>query len=297
MSAFLCVILAAPAGRSPAAPRPFPFSPSGRARRRRSPRRDFSRRSKNIRRAARASPRTGRRSPYACRRARARSSPSRSDAAGWRSRIPLWRGARARARSIPRSTPGARPRSAGFSRRDRSAACISSSLLLSGGFLQALYVQLLHLKQRLHHLVRSLPVLEQLPENFRHDLPRDAEFIFQPAALLGAAVAAFGEFLPIIVHFLLRRTTHLKRDRLVELEDRPAVERRESLPIQLEFDRQNGAGGHMVLFVSRFGVARYVENLGIFENGCVKLHRLFGVFIEPQAGRNFLHGCSFGFVQ
>src|ERR1041384_3392073 len=142
MSAFLCVIPAAPAGRSPAAPRPFPFSPSGRARRRRSPRRDFSRRSKNIR-----------------------------------------RGARARARSIPRSMPGARLRSAGFFRRDKSAACISSSLLLSGGFLQALYVQLLHLKQRLHHLVRFLSVLEQLPENFRHDLPRDAEFIFQPAAL------------------------------------------------------------------------------------------------------------------
>src|SRR5688572_11432098 len=58
--------------------------------------------------------------------------------------------------------------------------------------LQALDINVFHLQQGIHDAARfsGISVLQELEEQCRNDLPGQAEFIFEPAALLGRLVAA-----------------------------------------------------------------------------------------------------------
>jgi len=62
---------------------------------------------------------------------------------------------------------------------------------------------------------------EVLFHEVRHHLPRQAEPVFEPAALLSGGVAALGELVPVAVGFRLVLAEDLERDGLVELENRP----------------------------------------------------------------------------
>src|SRR4029079_17019736 len=104
--------------------------------------------------------------------------------------------------------------------------------------LQRSDVELLHLQESLHDpsgLV-GIRVLDQLGEDGRHDLPRHAELVLEPAALLRVLVAAGAELLPVLVDLRLRVAVHLEGDGFVELEERTAVERGERLAVELERD-------------------------------------------------------------
>jgi hypothetical protein len=68
-----------------------------------------------------------------------------------------------------------------------------------------------------------------LEQGGRNDLPRDAVFVLQPAALLRPFIAAFAQFVPIVIELGLRLAPHYKGNRLGERETRPAVERRKVL--------------------------------------------------------------------
>lgn len=91
-----------------------------------------------------------------------------------------------------------------------------------------------------HHGLEGAPrsfglmIFEHLCHALWHDLPREAEFVHQPSALLRGGIAARAELIPESVHFLLHIALDLEGDGFVELEDRPANERGEGLAIQFK---------------------------------------------------------------
>src|SRR6266498_3824534 len=130
-------------------------------------------------------------------------------------------------------------------------------------------------------------VVQHVDQNSRDDLPRQTKSVCQPAA--SAFLPAFGKFFPKIIHFFLRLAVNNKRDGLGEFEHRTAVEPHESLPLKLEFNRHDRSFWPAGFFGCFFAIAGNSSDLGIFENGGVKLHRLLGVVIEPQKWSDFLH--------
>src|SRR5207245_11125255 len=86
---------------------------------------------------------------------------------------------------------------------------------------------------------------QQLAQNRGNHLPRQAEFVLEPPAL--DFLAAGGELLPEMVHFLLALAVDDEGYRLGELEHRPAVQRDEILARALESHRHDrslrSAGG------------------------------------------------------
>src|SRR5262249_28666266 len=91
---------------------------------------------------------------------------------------------------------------------------------------------------------------------------------------------------PEVVDLLLRFTGHLERHGLVELEMRAAVQRQEFLPFDLELHGHDRSGLLAVNLETLFSIAADLSDLGILEHGSVKLRRLLGLGIEPQAGRD-----------
>ena len=90
-----------------------------------------------------------------------------------------------------------------------------------------------------------------------------------------------------IVHVLLRLAVHHKRDRFIKFEMRTTVQSDELLAFRLEFNghyRTLRSSGDLF---SLFAITGNFPSLGIFEDGCVKLDRLFDVIIEPQKWSNF----------
>jgi len=70
-------------------------------------------------------------------------------------------------------------------------------------------------------------VVQEFDQLHGHDLPGHAVAVFQPATLPGFLVAARGKMVPAVIHFLSRVAVDDERNRLVELEDRAAVQRGE----------------------------------------------------------------------
>src|SRR5262249_39861992 len=95
---------------------------------------------------------------------------------------------------------------------------------------------------------------------------------------------------PEVVDLLLRFTGHLERHRLVELEMRAAVERQEFLPFDFELHGHHRSRLLAVNLESLFSIAADFSDLGVLEDGSIKFCRLFGLRIEPQAGRDLLCG-------
>src|SRR5207245_1816257 len=98
-------------------------------------------------------------------------------------------------------------------------------------------VDLFHLQHRRHDPLRLLGVfvLQHLAQDRGNHLPRQAEFVLEPPAL--DFLAAGGELLPEMVHFLLALAVDDEGYRLAELEHTPAVQRDEILARALESHR------------------------------------------------------------
>ena len=130
-------------------------------------------------------------------------------------------------------------------------AWATHTLRLAGeGLLQRGDVELLHLQEGGHDAARFFRVAIQhhVQQRERNDLPRQAEFIFQPAA--GAFLPVFAQRIPIIVDLVLRIAIDLERDRLVELEMRAAIERDEGLSVELERNGHHRARGPAMNFMA-----------------------------------------------
>ena len=82
-------------------------------------------------------------------------------------------------------------------------------------------------------------VLHEFAQDGGNDLPGEAEFVFQPAAL--DFLTADGEFLPIVIDFLLRLAIDDEGEGFGELEVRAAVQGDEFLAIELELDGHDRA--------------------------------------------------------
>src|SRR5688572_26593451 len=114
----------------------------------------------------------------------------------------------------------------------RTIAMLSTprNLFPRRGAFQLGNIELFHLQHRLHRPARLLRVL--VAEQFAHHgwqyLPREAEFVLEPAARTFLA-AARSEFGPEVINLILILAHDLKRNRLGELEHRAAVERGEVL--------------------------------------------------------------------
>ena len=117
----------------------------------------------------------------------------------------------------------------------------------------------------------------------RDDLPREAEPVSQPAA--HALLAALGERVPVPVDLVLRRAVDDERDGLRERVRRPAVQRDEPLPVELEADRHHGAFG------ARPGgaVAGHVQDPRVREQRRVERRRLLGLGVVPEKRRDRAH--------
>src|SRR6185369_901120 len=81
--------------------------------------------------------------------------------------------------------------------------------------------------------------LQQCEQRCRNDLPRQAVFIFQPAALY--FLPAFSEPVPKMIDFLLRLAIDDERNRFGKLELRSAVEGCELQPLEFERDGHDAA--------------------------------------------------------
>src|SRR5882757_4254378 len=84
---------------------------------------------------------------------------------------------------------------------------------------------LLHLKHRLHYPFRffGILVVQHVDQHSWGDLPRNTEFVLEPAARRFLATIC-SEFPPKIIHFLLRFAVYDKGDGFIEFEKRAAIE-------------------------------------------------------------------------
>ncbi|MNY11825.1 hypothetical protein D3C86_1448730 [compost metagenome] len=92
-----------------------------------------------------------------------------------------------------------------------------------------------------------------------------------------------------MVDFFLGLAIDLKRNRFTEREHRPAVETGEALPVELEADGHDRTFGPAVEFESGVAVMGDGGDFRMVEDRAIELRRLFGLIVEPQAGREFLY--------
>src|SRR5262249_15522334 len=84
----------------------------------------------------------------------------------------------------------------------------------------------------------------------------------------------------------LRVAVHHERDGGREGEERASVKGEKLLSLDLE------SRNHDRALRSRTGIAitRDPDRLRILEDGDIEIHRFFGIVVEPQERRDFLHG-------
>ena len=117
-----------------------------------------------------------------------------------------------------------------------------------------------------------------------HDLPAEAEAVGEPAA--GHGFATLDELVPIAVDLLLRVAADEEREGGVELMGGAAVEENHLLAFELDGDRGDLADGPGT---DSFG-AQLVELARVGENAEVEFGGFFGVVVEPEEWREFVHG-------
>src|SRR5436305_5863114 len=158
-----------------------------------------------------------------------------------------------------------------------------------GGALERGDVDALHL----HHRVEGAPcpggigIADQLDELARNDLPRNAEAVFHPAALLclGHCRERVGE----AVDFGLSLRGYLERNRLIEPELWSAVQSGERPTHQRELDHQ-----HVACLARRVVTRSAMDGIdtAVGEQRGVEISGLFGFAVEPETGGNGRHGFS-----
>ena len=117
---------------------------------------------------------------------------------------------------------------------------------------------LLHLKHRVHDSFRffGIFVVQHIDQPSWGDLPRNTEFVLEPAALR-FPTAISSEFPPEIIHFLLRFAVYDEGNGFIEFEKRPAVKSDELLSFDFEFNRQHRSDGTTGFFLFLFARALF----------------------------------------
>ena len=133
---------------------------------------------------------------------------------------------------------------------------------------------------------RHVLVRQHFDQHCRNDLPRQTEFVLEPAA--AAFLAPSGKFRPKIIDLLLVLAVHDKRDRFAEFEHRSAVEPDELLFLELELNRHDRSGWPSGRPAGFLVITSGLSDLRVLENRSVKFRRLLGLIIEPQKRRDFL---------
>src|SRR6266540_3482745 len=166
----------------------------------------------------------------------------------------------------------------------RGHSCVRSATWAGVSPLYLIDVDLLHWKHGLHHPPGfcRIGIADRLGQCARNDLPRKAVFVLEPAALLSAWISAFGQLLPVVVNFFLRLAIDLKRNGLVELEDRAPVQGREGLPLELESHGHYRARRPAVDLATSLRMTADGPNLRILEYRCVIPRGFFGLIVKPQ---------------
>src|SRR5882757_729920 len=136
-----------------------------------------------------------------------------------------------------------------------------------------------------HHGFHGFGVTDQLADITWHNLPAQAEAVCEPAA--GHGFAAFDQLVPVGVDLFLRVAADEEREGGVELMRGAAVEKDHLLAFKLDRDSGNLADGPGT---DAFGT-QLVELVRVREDTQVKLSGCFGVVIEPEEWRKFVHGC------
>jgi hypothetical protein len=95
-----------------------------------------------------------------------------------------------------------------------------------------------------------------------------------------------GKFFPIIIHLFLGLTFELERNRFREAELRSCIESREALALQFKHHGQHCSLTSTMNLVSFPGVMRNLRDPRIFEDGNVIICSVFGLTVEPKAGRD-----------
>ncbi len=155
----------------------------------------------------------------------------------------------------------------------------ASSVFLRGGF-QRGQVHLDHA----HHGFHGFGVTDQFADIAWHNLPAEAEAICEPAA--GHGFAAFDQLVPVAVDLLLRVAEDEEREGGVELIGGATVEKDHLLALKLDGDGGDRAHGP---WTYSFG-AHLIELARVGEDAQVKFGGFFGVVIEPEERREFVHG-------
>lgn len=151
-------------------------------------------------------------------------------------------------------------------------------------FLQCRDIELHHLHHGSHHRLDFLRVgvTDELHESPRHDLPRDAELIGNPAALRWSR-AGTDQPVPVRVHLSLVFAVDKKREPLREFEVGAAVVTHKGLTADDEFGRSDWA------ILARAG---NILDLRIWERSGVEVHGSFELIVEHQEGCYFGRGCA-----
>ena len=153
------------------------------------------------------------------------------------------------------------------------------SVLSRGGF-QRGQVHLDHP----HHGLHGFRMTDQFADIAWHNLPAQAEAICKPAA--GHGFAAFDQLAPVVVDLFLGVAADEEREGGIELMRGAAVEKDHFLALKLDRDRGNLAHGPGT---DAFGT-QLIELACVREDAQVKLGGFFGVVIEPEEWRKFVHG-------
>src|SRR5580658_3547320 len=135
-----------------------------------------------------------------------------------------------------------------------------------------------------HHGLHSFGVIDQLADIAWHNLPAEAEAVCEPAT--GHGFAAFHQLVPITVDLFLGVASDEEREGWVELMRRAAVEEDHLLALKLDRDGGNLTHGPGT---DTFGT-QLIELARVREGAQVKLSGFFGVVIEPEEWRKFVHG-------
>jgi two-component system response regulator (stage 0 sporulation protein F) len=148
-----------------------------------------------------------------------------------------------------------------------------------GGALQRSDVDLDHRHHRLEGPLRParVGVGQQLGEPSRHDLPREAELVLEPAAL-DRLTAVGGERVPQAVDLRLILAVYGEGDRFGEMEFRAAVEAHERLAGEGELDHQ-----HVSRRTARIvgGRALDLVDAAVGEESDVEVGGVLGLAVEP----------------
>jgi len=134
-----------------------------------------------------------------------------------------------------------------------------------------------------HHRFHGFGMTDQRADIARHNLPAQPEAVREPAA--GHRLATLDQLVPVAVDLFLGVAADKEREGGIELVRGAAVEKDHLLAPELDRDRGNLACGPGA---DAFGT-QLIELARVREDAQVELGGFFGVVVEPEERRKFIH--------